>query len=237
LNNGKYGVVTGLFLFLGLAALGFFIQSAAIHYREYERTVVVKGLAEREVRANIVLWPIRFTVTGNDLEKLYRTVDENSRKIKEFLLTRGVGEQEITLTIPSITDKLAQQYGGGQRAQFRYTASRSVTVYSKKVDQVRRIMSELSELGRQGIVFSEADYESRPEYIFTRLNEIKPAMIEEATRKAREVAQKFANDSESRLGKIKKARQGQFTITPRDKNTPYIKKIRVVSTVEYYLSD
>ncbi len=237
MNNGKYGVVTGLFLFLGLAALGFFIQSAAIHYREYERTVVVKGLAEREVRANIVLWPIRFTVTGNDLEKLYRTVDENSRKIKEFLLTRGVGEQEITLTIPSITDKLAQQYGGGQRAQFRYTASRSVTVYSKKVDQVRRIMSELSELGRQGIVFSEADYESRPEYIFTRLNEIKPAMIEEATRKAREVAQKFANDSESRLGKIKKARQGQFTITPRDKNTPYIKKIRVVSTVEYYLSD
>ena len=237
MNNGKYGLVTGLFLFLGLAVLGFFIHSAAIQYKEYERTVIAKGLSEREVKSDIVLWPIRFTVTGNDLEKVYQTVDENSRKIKEFLLARGIDEKEISLGIPSITDKLAQQYGGGQRAEFRYTASRSVTVYSQKVDEVRQIMSALSELGRQGIVFSETDYDSRPEYIFTRLNEIKPAMIEEATRKAREVAEKFANDSESRLGKIRKARQGQFTITPRDKNTPHIKKIRVVSTVEYYLSD
>ena len=98
-------------------------------------------------------------------------------------------------------------------------------------------MSKLSELGKKGIVFTGGDYQSQTEYIFTRLNEVKPEMIEEATRKAREVAQKFAADSESTLGKIKKAYQGQFSINPRDKNNLHIKRVRVVSTVEYYLSD
>lgn len=98
-------------------------------------------------------------------------------------------------------------------------------------------MGELSELGKQGIVFSSNNYESRTEYLFTRLNEIKPEMVEEATRKAREVAMKFASDSDSRLGKIKRASQGQFSINSRDRNNPHIKKVRVVSTVEYYLSD
>ena len=98
-------------------------------------------------------------------------------------------------------------------------------------------MSGLSELGKRGIVFTGGDYQYKTEYLFSRLNEIKPEMIQEATTKAREVAIKFAEDSQSRLGKIKKASQGQFSINPRDKNNPHIKKIRVVSTVEYYLSD
>ena len=98
-------------------------------------------------------------------------------------------------------------------------------------------MSRLSELGKQGIVFSGGGYQYQTEYIFTRLNEVKPEMIEEATRKAREVAEKFASDSQSKLGKIKKASQGQFSIVERDKNNPHIKKVRVESTVQYYLSD
>jgi hypothetical protein len=102
---------------------------------------------------------------------------------------------------------------------------------------VRNAMKGLAELGKQGIVFSGGNYESRTEYLFTRLNDIKPAMIEEATTKAREVAQKFAEDSGSRLGKIRRASQGQFSISDRDRNNPHIKKVRVVSTVEYYLSD
>ncbi len=102
---------------------------------------------------------------------------------------------------------------------------------------VRKVMGALSELGKQGIVFTTGDYESQTEYIFTRLNEVKPEMIEEATRKAREVAEKFASDSRSTLGKIRRASQGQFSISARDKNNPHIKKIRVVSTVAYYLSD
>ena len=98
-------------------------------------------------------------------------------------------------------------------------------------------MGLLAELGREGIVFNRDDYEAKPEYIFTRLNEVKPVMIEEATRKARAVALKFAQDSQSKLGKIKRASQGQFSISDRDKSTPHMKRVRVVSTVEYYLSD
>jgi hypothetical protein len=98
-------------------------------------------------------------------------------------------------------------------------------------------MSRLVDLGKQGIALTGGGYQEQTEYLFTRLNEVKPAMIEEATTKAREVAQKFAQDSNSRLGKIKQASQGQFTISPRDKNNPHIKQVRVVSTIEYYLSD
>ncbi len=138
--------------------------------------------------------------------------------------------------MPSITDKSAQQYGGGERAEFRYVARQTVTVYSTHVDQVRKSMTELSELGKSGIAFSGEDMH-QIEYLYTGLNEIKPQMIEEATAMAREVAEKFAQDSKSKLGRIKSASQGQFSISPRDKNNPHLQKIRVVSTVTYYLSD
>ena len=123
------------------------------------------------------------------------------------------------------------------KAEFRYTASQIVTVYSEKIDTVRNVMNKMSSLGKQGIVFTGGNYQTQIEYIFMRLNEVKPEMIEEATRKAREVAQKFASDSKSALGKIKSAYQGQFSISARDNNNPHIKKVRVVSTVVYYLSD
>ena len=98
-------------------------------------------------------------------------------------------------------------------------------------------MTRLVELGKQGLAIAGADYEARTQFLFTRLNDIKPDMIEAATRNAREVATRFAQDSDSRLGKIRRASQGQFSIDDRDSNTPHIKKVRVVSTVEYYLSD
>ncbi len=102
---------------------------------------------------------------------------------------------------------------------------------------MRSLMKRMGELGKQGIVFSAQDYQNQVQYLFTRLNEVKPEMIQEATKKAREVALKFAEDSNSQLGKIKRASQGRFSISPRDSNNPHIKKIRVVSTIEYYLSD
>jgi hypothetical protein len=116
-------------------------------------------------------------------------------------------------------------------------ATRSVTVYSGRVEDVRTAMGGLLELGKEGIAFTGDAYQTPVEYLFTRLNDVKPEMIEEATRNARDVAQKFANDSQSLLGKIRRASQGQFSIEPRDTNNPHIKKLRVVSTVEYYLSD
>ena len=237
LNSKAGSLILGIFIFLGLSSLGYLLGSSAIKFREYERTVTVKGLSEREVAADVVIWPIQFTAAGNNLEELYDAIDANTKRISEFLTDRGIGKEEISVTTPAITDKSAQQYGNQAKPEFRYTAMQTVTVYSKDIDSVRKAMGEMSGLGKKGIVLSGGDYQSHTEYLFTRLNEIKPQMIEEATRKAREVAQKFASDSESSLGKIRKATQGQFSISDRDKNNPHIKKVRVVSTVEYYLSD
>jgi len=180
---------------------------------------------------------IKFITASNELDTLYNSIEKNTSKIADFLAMKGIAPDEITFDFPAITDKSAQEYGGRAKPEFRYTASQIVTVYSHNVQAIRLVMNSLSELGKQGIVFTGKSYESQTEYIFTRLNEVKPVMIEEATRKAREVAEKFATDSKSQLGKIKKASQGRFSISNRDKNNPHIKKLRVVSTVEYYLSD
>ena len=236
-NSKVNSFILGAFIFLGLATLGYLLGNAAIKFKEYERTVTAKGLSEREFKADVVIWPIQFTQANNDLAELYSSIEANSLEIKNFLEENGVDPSEISLSSPAITDKSAQQYGMNSKAEFRYTALQTVTVYSKNVEGVRKLMGMLSELGKKGIVFTGTNYQMQTEYVFTRLNEVKPEMIEEATRNAREVAQKFAADSESKLGKIKKASQGQFSINPRDNNNPHIKKVRVVSTVAYYLSD
>jgi hypothetical protein len=236
-NRHAGAFILGAFICLGLCVLGYLLGEAAIEFKEYERSVTVKGLSEREVAADIVIWPISFTEAGNDLAQLYQSLETGTANIKEFLREQGLQLAEMSVSPPSITDKSAQQYGGGQKPEFRYSAIQTVTVYSANVARVRAAMSGLAELGKRGIAFTAGNYDTQTEYIFTGLNEIKPQMIQEATTKAREVAVKFAQDSSSRLGKIKQASQGQFSISPRDKNNPHIKKIRVVSTVEYYLSD
>lgn len=230
-------LILGASIFLGLCVFAFVSKSAAISIKEYERTVRVKGLAEQEQQATLVIWPIQFSEATNNISTLYANLGKTTEKIKAFLLKHGVEQHEISVAAPNITDKSAQQWGGAARVPFRYTANQAVTVYSSNIARVRDLQSKLSELGKEGIVFSGDSYQSRTEYIYSELNFIKPQMIEEATRKARDVAEKFAQDSNSRLGKIKSASQGQFSIQPRDKNNPHIKKIRVVSTVEYYLVD
>ncbi|MGB5917518.1 SIMPL domain-containing protein [Arcobacter sp.] len=235
-NSKTSFLILGIFIFLGLSTLGYFFKSAIIEYKQYDRSVKVKGLSEKEYKADIVIWPITYTEVSNNLEELYNSIDKNNEKINSFLISSGIEKSEITFSTPIIIDKVAQQYGN-EKINYRYNAKQTITVYSKNIDAIRAVKSSLSKLGKQGIVFSGDNYGSSTEYIFTRLNEVKPKMIEEATKKAREVAQKFAFDSKSKLGKIKSASQGQFTISQRDKNNPQIKKVRVVSTVEYYLTD
>lgn len=133
-------------------------------------------------------------------------------------------------------DKVAQEYGG-QKASLRYTAHQVITVYSDKIEAVRASEGNLGELGKKGIALGGNEYEQKTQYLFTGLNDIKPAMIEAATRNARAAAEQFAADAKSRVGKLKSANQGVFSIEDRDSNTPYLKKVRVVSTVEYYLAD
>jgi hypothetical protein len=235
--NRANALILGISIFLGLTALGYLLGRAAIDFKEYERTVSVKGLSERELAADIVIWPIVFTESNNDLGALYNSIEASKKNIEAFLVSKGIAAAEISYSLPSVTDKSAQEFNNGEKAAFRFVATQTVTVYSSNVSIVRQTMNELSELGKSGIAFKGEDFENKTEYLFTDLNKIKPEMIQETTTKAREVALKFAEDSNSKLGKIKQASQGQFSIEPRDKNNPHIKKIRVVSTVEYYLSD
>jgi hypothetical protein len=230
-------LLLGFWIFAGLAALGALISNGALRFREYERVVTVKGLAEREMPADVVLWPIQFNAADNDIGAVYEKLEVDSQRIREYLLEAGVQADEINSSPPRVTDKLAQAYGNSTRIALRYSATQTLTVYSRHVERVRSALAGLGVLGKSGIAFMAEDYQHQTQYIFTRLNEVKPAMVEEATRNARSVALKFAEDSESQLGKIKRANQGHFSITSRDSQTPHIKKVRVVSTIEYYLSD
>lgn len=233
----KSALTLGVSLLLGLGLLGYFVQQAAVKFKEYDRIVTVKGLSEREVPADTVIWPIQFTLADNDLPNLLTALDAQTQQVMQFLAQQGIDATAISLSAPSVIDKKAQQYGGEARIEYRYLGTQTVTVYSTHVELVRQAISQIGQLGKQGIVFNHDNYNNRVEYLFSGLNDIKPAMIEEATKQARDVAEKFASDSQSSLGKIKRATQGQFSIVDRDNNTPYVKKVRVVSTVEYFLSD
>ncbi|NLC71181.1 MAG: SIMPL domain-containing protein [Desulfuromonadaceae bacterium] len=229
--------VLGLFLCGGLIGLGYLISNGILEMKKLERTVTVKGLSEQEAPADIAIWPISFSEADNDLTTLYGTIQRKTEIITTFLKSNGFQDSDISISVPNINDREAQSYGDTSRIKYRYTATANISVYSTKVDAVRNAMKKIVELIEKGIALAGQDYMARPQFLFTKLNDLKPAMIEEATRNAREVAEKFAKDSNSRLGKIRKAAQGQFSIDDRDSDTPHIKKIRVVSTLEYYLSD
>lgn len=228
-------IILGAFICVGLAASGIFFANGLVRFKAMDRTVVAKGLSEREVPANIAIWPIRFTVVDNDLSNLYASVQNKSELVKKFLKDKGFSDDEIFASALVIRDRAAE--GILEGSNYRYSATSTVTVYSEKVDSVRNAIPDMVELGKLGIVISGSEYYASPSYLFTNLNDIKPAMIEEATIKAREVAEKFAKDSKSKLGAIKRANQGSFQIEDRDESTPYIKRVRIVSTVEYFLSD
>lgn len=237
--NNSYkteSIVLGILLFLGLATLGYFISKAAYQVKSADRVVTVKGLAQKEVKADIAIWPISFKETGNDLITLNAAIDKKSKIIVDFLKNRGFNQADITIAPPQLKDLEADQYYNQNKIRYRYIAKSTITVYSKNVDLVRNSISNLDSLIKQGIAIS-SDYEDQSQYLYTSLNEIKPGMIEQATKNARKSAEKFAEDSGSNLGKIKRASQGQFSISNRDSNTPYIKKVRVVSTLEYFLVD
>lgn len=232
-NKNLYAVC----LLAGLVFLGIMIPTAVSKFRAYDRTVTVKGLSEREVNADKVIWPLSFNVVGNDLNTVYAEIDRNTLAIKKFLMDGGISDEEISVSLPTLSDKYAQEYGSNDRT-YRYFSKNVVTVCTDKVDTVLALMPRQSELMKKGIaVGSGNSWDNQVQFQFEGLNAIKPEMIEDATKNAREAAGKFAKDSDSRLGKIKTASQGTFTITDRDSNTPYIKKVRVVSSVTYYLKN
>jgi hypothetical protein len=234
MDKGKF--FSGLFIMAGLIVLGMMFPRAVEKFRSYDRTVNVKGLCEKEVKADKVIWPVVYKVMANDIQSIYDQTDRSNETIVDFLKDGGIDVSEITVSVPQISDKFANEYGNNDRA-YRYIATNVITVYTDKVDDVLSLMSKQSDLLKKGIVTGGNTWENPVEFKYEGLNEIKPAMIEEATMNAREAAEKFAKDSESRLGKIKTANQGTFTIENRDSNTPYIKKVRVVTSVTYYLKN
>lgn len=228
--------IEALILAIGMAVLGGQIEDGINDFVAKDRVVTVKGLAEMEVPADKVTWPLMYKEVGNDLSTLYNRISNTNKAIVDFLKQKGIAEDEISINAPEIIDMQAERYVG-ENKNYRYNVTTVITVTSKKVDLVRSLISEQGELLKQGIAITGGDYRYNIQYDYTSLNEIKPQMIEEATKNAREAAEKFAKDSDSELGKIKRATQGQFSIDNRDANTPYIKRIRVVTTVEYSLED
>ncbi len=217
---------------IGLVILGRSIEDGI----EKERMVTVKGLAEMEVPANKVTWPLVYKEVGNDLGTLYDKIKTTNRTIINFLKDKGITENEISVNAPEIIDMQAERYNTNP-VPYRYNVTTVITVTSQQVDLVRSLISEQGELLKQGVAIIGGDYRYNVEYDFTGLNDIKPQMIEEATKNARESAMKFAKDSDSKLGKIIRANQGQFTIGNRDAHTPYIKHVRVVTTIDYSLKN
>lgn len=218
----------------GCLVLGLCIVWATNANRSYERTVTVKGLCEKQVKADKVIWPVSFKLGGNTLSSLYSQVDAMNGKVVAFLKDAGLAEGDITLNVPTIEDNRANSYNSN--APFNYVITSVVTVCSGNVDLVLELQKRIGELIEAGVpVGTGNSWETRTEFSFNGLNDIKPEMIEEATMNARLAAQKFAKDSGSSIGRIKTASQGQFSIENRDSNTPYIKNVRVVTSVVYLL--
>lgn len=230
-------VMAALLVAVGIFLGGMAIRSGITTFKEKDRKVSVRGLAEKEMKADKVTWPLTYKEIGNDPAEMYSRLEKKNNAIIAFLKKGGLIDEEISVNPPKIMDRQADNYGN-ETLNYRYKAVSVITVTSKKVDLVRSLLNRQSELMKMDIPIVSEEYgNTSATYEFTGLNTIKPEMVEEATKNARTTAEKFAQDSGSKLGKIATAYQGQFSIENRDENTPYIKKIRVVNTVEYYLED
>lgn len=232
----KHRIIEASVLALGFIILGFILKASVDNFSNKDRYVSVKGLSEMEFPADKVTCPLVFKEIGDDLMTIYNNVSVKNDAIIAFLKTNGINESDINVSAPEIIDLHADRYGN-ERPPYRYNVTSVITITSSDVPKVKALITQQSELLKKGIAIISGDYRYLINYEFTKLNDVKPKMIEEATKNARATAEKFASDSDSKLGKIKNANQGQFSIVDRDSNTPDIKRVRVVTTVDYYLED
>jgi hypothetical protein len=227
---------------LGLGAAGFLTGVGVARVRAGDRAVTVKGVSEREARADLAIWPLRIVAAGDDLARVNAELGRGVDTVRAFLRRTGLDSAEVALQEFSVNDALANQYGG-QAPATRYVIRQTIVVRSLQVERVLAASQRVSELVAAGVVLSSGgEYGTGgPTFVFTRLNALKPTMIAEATARAREAAEQFARDSRSSLGGIHRASQGVFEILPRDQapgitqESQLVKLVRVVSTVEYGL--
>jgi hypothetical protein len=232
-TGGRRGLVpAAIILALGLAVGGFFIGQGLFRARATERSVTVKGLSEREIAANLVIWPIPFTVTANDLATLQERVDAATGIIRNFLKD-DFDTTEIGVSVPRVTDREAEGYSNRPN-QERYVAQVIVSVRTMKIAGARALMNRSGELVKRGVPLTHS-YEHTTQYFYTDLEKIKPEMIAEATKDARRAAERFAEDSGASVGAIKNAQQGYFSVEDRDPFSPEHKRVRVVTSIQYLL--
>ncbi|MCB8889613.1 SIMPL domain-containing protein [Vreelandella malpeensis] len=226
-------VALGGLLALGLGWGGSYFKGAAEVWQQSSRSVTVRGLAEREVAADLVMWPLNYAVSADTLTELEQRLSTDEQRVRDFLAERGFAADEVSMTPPRITDQYANTYGG-ERPDERFRAEATLLLRTDRVDDVIQAVPEATALVRQGVLLSPT-YEYRTEFLFTGLDAIKPEMIREATADARSAAQQFAEDSGSAVGGIKSATQGYFSIEDLDTYTPQTKRVRVVTTIDYAL--
>ena len=235
------GLLAAVVLGLGVAAAGWLVAEGVRDWRSAERLVTVRGLAEREVEADLALWPLRLVATSDDLATAQAELARAEGVVMAFMAEGGIAEEAIEVQGIEVTDLLAQAYRSGP-VESRYIVGLSLMVRSHDVERIKTLSQEVGRLVEAGVVLT-SDGLRGPFYLFTRLNDVKPEMIAEATRSAREAADQFAADSASRITGIHRASQGLFQILPRD-NAPgqsevlqLFKTVRVVTTVDYRLGD
>jgi hypothetical protein len=237
-------IVGSAILAVGLLLAGAFVGLGFTNVRDGDHFVTVKGVSEREARADLAIWPLGIVAADNDLSRAHANLLRSVREIKTFLARNQLDTTELTLQQFVVSDALTNQYGGGQ-VTTRFVIRQTVVVRSTQPDRVASASQRVGELVSAGVVLSSGgEYgPGGPTYVFTKLNDLKPPMIAEATARAREAAEQFARDARSELGGIRRANQGIFEILPRDQapgifeGNQILKTVRVVSTIEYLLED
>ena len=235
---------------VSVALAGWFIGSGLRDIRTADRFVTVKGVSEREARADLALWPIQLAVPDAELAAAQSRINQNTSKVIAFLKANGLDSTDVELQGLKVTDAYANPYNPAGRQGPRFVVQQTIMVRSEKPEVVLAASQKVGDLVNAGVVLSSGPEwgPGGPSYVFRRLNDLKPSMIAEATAEARKAAEQFAKDSKSRLGGIHRANQGVFLILPRDaagsesgpgtnEQSQITKTIRVVTTVEYLLRD
>jgi hypothetical protein len=245
----KASISTGVLLALGLIIGGWALGAQIKATRLSDRYVTVKGLVEHQVKSDLAVWPLSYKEAGNDLSSVYEKTETDKKAILQFLEQQGIKPPEIELGVVQVVDTQANEYTNGNRTPYRYIVEQQITVRTSRVDQVAAAAQKTMALVQKGIVLSGNPGQGLS-YKFTGLNSIKPDMITEATRNARAAADRFASDSGSRVGSIRQANQGVFSISPADQagdedesgpagnftaDNSLLKTVRVVTSVQYYL--
>lgn len=247
----RTAIYSSAILAFGLVLGGWILGREIRDVRMADRYVSVRGLAERTVKSDLAIWPLPFREAGNDLKATFAKSEQDRQAVLEFLAQQGIAKADITLGQPTVIDTQANEFGTGTHPN-RFIVQQSVSVRSTNVDQVAAAVQQTSQLIARGVVLGAgpnyAPGAAGVSYFFTGLNAVKPEMITEATRNARAAAQRFAADAGSQVGTIRQASQGLFTITSADDTSAggegsggdqsggsMMKKVRVVTTVDYYL--